>query len=218
MPEDAQDQAQDQQDSGISRKSFIVAAGLGALAVPAAVTAVNAATAEAGVKPQWLELTPKCTDGDSTATPPQTEGPYFTPGSPERSDISTGQAGTKLIVSGIVYNQACQPVAHALLDFWQADNAGNYDNSGYTFRGHQYSDAQGRYSLTTIVPGLYPGRTRHIHVKVQAPNRPILTTQLYFPNEPRNNSDTIFDRRLLMTMGTGPNGVRTGTIDFVINA
>ncbi len=40
---------------------------------------------------------------------------------------------------------------------------------------------QGRYTLETIVPGEYPGRTQHIHVKVQAPNGPILTTQIYFP-------------------------------------
>jgi hypothetical protein len=58
----------------------------------------------------------------------------------------------------------------------------------------------GRFELTTIVPGVYPGRTRHIHVKVQAPDGPILTTQLYFPDEPGNASDGIFDERLLMDM------------------
>ena len=215
MPEDEQEL----HESGISRKNFIVAAGLGAVAVPAAVSVATSGPAQARVKPPQapLELTPKCDDGDDSPTPPQTEGPYFKPGSPERADISTGQQGTGLVVSGIVYNQACQPVAQALLDFWQADNAGNYDNFGYTLRGHQYTDEQGRFSLTTIVPGLYPGRTRHIHVKVQAPSRPILTTQLYFPGEPRNDTDTIFDPRLLMTMGGGPTG-RTGAFDFVILA
>ena len=64
----------------------------------------------------------------------------------------------------------CQPVAQAKIEFWQANDAGEYDNSGYTLRGHQFTDAQGRYALQTVVPGLYPGRTRHIHVKVQAPN------------------------------------------------
>jgi hypothetical protein len=61
------------------------------------------------------------------------------------------------------------PAANALLDFWQANPNGAYDNTGYTLRGHQYTDANGYYTLTTIVPGIYPGRTEHIHVKVQAP-------------------------------------------------
>ena len=121
---------------------------------------------------------------------------------------TTQQAPTKisiiqkprLMVSGYVFGTSCRPVAGALLDFWQADNAGAYDNTGYRLRGHQYTNAQGAFSLTTIVPGLYPGRTRHIHVKVQAPGQPILTTQLYFPNEPRNTTDTLFDPRLLMTV------------------
>ena len=56
----------------------------------------------------------------------------------------------------------------------------------------------GNYTLETVVPGLYPGRTRHIHVKVQAPNGPVLTTQLYFPNEPRNATDGIFDATLVL--------------------
>jgi protocatechuate 3,4-dioxygenase beta subunit len=64
------------------------------------------------------------------------------------------------------------------LDFWQADVNGAYDNVGFRFRGHQFTNAQGAFALTTIVPGLYPGRTRHIHVKMQAPGRPVLTTQL----------------------------------------
>jgi N-hydroxyarylamine O-acetyltransferase len=43
--------------------------------------------------------------------------------------------------------------------------------------------------VETVVPGLYPGRTRHIHVKVQRPGGSILTTQLYVPDEPRNATD-----------------------------
>ncbi|WP_242889631.1 dioxygenase family protein [Actinomadura litoris] len=212
MPED------EQETSGISRKHFIVAAGVGALAVPAALSAAGPASArvrpEAGQR--LLTPTPKCTDGDSTATPSQMEGPYFKPNSPERADLTTpGMPGTKLTVSGIVYSQSCKPINRALLDFWQADNYGNYDNSGFTLRGHQYTDAQGRFTLTTIVPGLYPGRTRHIHVKLQAPGRSILTTQTYFPNEPRNQTDSLYDPRLLMKVTNGPNG-RDAVIDFVL--
>ncbi len=116
--------------------------------------------------------------------------------------------GTPLTVTGIVYSLSCTPVGHALLDFWQADYYGRYDNYGYTLRGHQYTDTMGRFSLTTIVPGLYPGRTRHIHVKVQAPYQRILTTQLYFPGEPRNNSDMLFAPELLMNVQATDREVR----------
>ncbi len=95
-------------------------------------------------------------------------------------------------------SKECRPLVHALLDFWHADEQGEYDNSGFRFRGHQFTDAEGRYRLETIVPGEYPGRTRHIHVKVQAANGPVLTTQVYFPNEPRNARDGLFREDLVV--------------------
>jgi len=106
----------------------------------------------------------------------------------------------RLLIQGYVLSTGCKPVARALLDFWQCDAQGQYDNQGFRLRGHQFSDTSGRFVLETIVPGLYPGRTRHIHVKVQAPNQPVLTTQLYFPGEPSNASDRIFDQRLTMAV------------------
>ena len=65
-------------------------------------------------------------------------------------------------------------------------------------------------------PGLYPGRTRHYHVKVQAANQPILATQLYFPGESRNDSDGIFNRRLLLAVREAPTG-KVGTYNFVLD-
>lgn len=133
-------------------------------------------------------------------TPRQTEGPFFKPRSPERVSLTAGQAAPSLILVGRVLGKDCRPVAHALLDFWHADEAGEYDNSGFRFRGHQFTDADGRYRLETILPGSYPGRTRHIHVKVQARGGPVLTTQLYFPGEPRNARDGLFRGELLVSV------------------
>ena len=67
------------------------------------------------------------------------------------------------------------------------------------------------------MPGLYPGRTRHIHVKAQAPNQPALTTQLYFPDEPRNSSDSIFSADLLMDVQGSGDG-KAATFNFVLDA
>src|SRR6266568_7573076 len=131
----------------------------------------------------------------------QTEGPYFKPGSPARTSlIESGMTGTRLVLSGRVLTLACTPVAGATLDFWQADAGGTYDNNGYRLRGHQLTDAAGRYYLETILPGEYPGRTEHIHVKLHAPGKAVLTTQLYFPDVASNQQDSIFDPHLLVTM------------------
>ena len=149
------------------------------------------------------------------STPAQTEGPYFKPGSPARTSlIESGMSGTRLVLSGRVLTLACAPVAGATLDFWQADAGGTYDNSGYRLRGHQLTDAAGRYYLETILPGEYPGRTEHIHVKVRAPGKAVLTTQLYFPDVARNQQDSIFDPRLLVTMQNTATG-KAATFDFV---
>jgi protocatechuate 3,4-dioxygenase beta subunit len=162
--------------------------------------------------------TPACgDDDDDDPTPRQTEGPYFTPNSPQRTSLlERGIAGTPLVVTGMVLTRSCRPVANALVDFWQCDDDGTYDNSGYRLRGHQFTDARGVYRVETIVPGVYPGRTRHIHVKVQAPRQSILTTQLYFPDEPRNDRDRIFNRELVLRMTDAPRG-RQGRFDFVLD-
>lgn len=147
-----------------------------------------------------------------------TEGPYYKSGSPEQADIyQSGMAGTKLVISGYVYDTNCQPVANAWLDFWQADANGVYDNNGYTLRGHQYTDANGRYELTTVVPGIYPGRTEHIHVKVQAPNGKIITSQLFFPGVSQNDTDGIFVASLLLSIQETSDGLQ-GQFNFVVPA
>ncbi|MFF7182055.1 carbohydrate-binding protein [Streptomyces sp. NPDC008121] len=199
-----------------SRKAVLRAALAASVAVPATLMGVPAlarTTVRDGAAPA---LTPACDDGDDP-TPPQMEGPYFKPNSPRRTSLlEAGTPGTRLTVTGYVFGRACLPVPGVLLDFWQADVNGAYDNTGFRFRGHQFTDAQGAFRLTTIVPGLYPGRTRHLHVKVQAPGRPVLTTQLYFPGEPRNNTDALFDPRLLMTVRDA-GGAKEAAFDVVLD-
>ena len=162
-----------------------------------------------------LQATPSCSDAEG-ATPQQTAGPFFKPRSPERKSLlEAGIRGSRIILEGLVCSTKCQPIHNALLDFWQADANGDYDNSGFRLRGHQFTDGAGKYRLDTIVPGVYPGRTRHIHVRVQAPNGPLLTTQLYFPGETENRRDGIFNPKLLMAVNDSPN-VKAASFDFVL--
>jgi protocatechuate 3,4-dioxygenase beta subunit len=150
--------------------------------------------------PETLIPTPSCGDDDEP-TVAQTEGPYFTPNSPLKQDFTgDGPTADRLVIGGLVLDTACNPIPAAMLELWHADAAGAYDSEGFRYRGHGLSDEQGRWWFATIVPGLYPGRTRHYHLKVQRPRGETLTTQLYFPGEPQNGRDQIFDERLLLRM------------------
>jgi protocatechuate 3,4-dioxygenase beta subunit len=135
-------------------------------------------------------------------TPSQTEGPFYKANTPMKNIlVEKGIPGIPIVISGFVFDQNCAPIAGAWLDFWQADDSGNYDNSGYKLRGHQFTDSTGKYTLKTVIPGEYPGRTPHIHVKVSKnANSPVLTSQIYFPMSSQNNTDTIFSSVLLVKM------------------
>jgi protocatechuate 3,4-dioxygenase beta subunit len=132
-------------------------------------------------------------------TPRQTEGPFFKTNTPKRTSlVEPGSKAPRFVVTGTVLSAQCKPVPNALLDFWHSDEEGAYDNRGFRYRGHQHADSEGRFRLETIVPAEYPGRTRHIHVKVQAPGGPVLTTQLYFAGDAGNRRDGLYRPELEM--------------------
>ena len=212
----------------VTRRRFLAAAGGAVLAAivqacrpqresPPATDEAAGGAARAPAGPQALPPTPACgEEGEAAATAAQTEGPYFTPNSPERSNFRTDAGGgTPLVVSGAVLRTDCTPVARALVDVWHADANGEYDNRGYRFRGHFFTGSDGTYRMETIVPGLYPGRTRHLHVKVQAPGGRVLTTQLYFPDEAANRRDGIFRPELNMAVSDSEAG-KAAEFNFVL--
>jgi protocatechuate 3,4-dioxygenase beta subunit len=200
----------DRDGSGLTRRELLAAW----LAVPGFLLATYGV--EAFGAAQELEPTPGCGDADEV-TPRQTAGPFYKPSSPERTSLlEPGLEGTRIVLDGYVRSTKCKPLSGALLDFWHADAGGQYDNAGYRLRGHQFTDSKGRYRLETVVPGLYPGRTRHFHVRVQAPDRPILTTQLYFPDELQNRRDWLFNPKLLLSLRNSAT-VKMAAFDFVLN-
>ena len=194
----------------------VIASACGGTTSPSATnrrttTSTSSSSSSSG---RTLPATPAC--GDDDETPAITEGPFFESGSPERTNIRDGD-GTALVVSGVVMSTACETLAHAKLDFWHANADGEYDNEGYNFRGHQFSDDAGRFHLETIVPAIYPGRTRHIHVKVQPEGGSVLTTQLYFPNVSQNDDDDLFNAATLMNVSDVGDG-KAASFDFVVEA
>jgi protocatechuate 3,4-dioxygenase beta subunit len=185
------------------------------LVAKSTATATSAATSSASATGSATNATLACT-APATAIVELTEGPYYKANPPQNAMLRTaGVAGTPLTLTGYVVSKSCQPIANAKLDFWQADGNGNYDNSGYTLRGWQLTDASGAYRLETVIPGLYPGRTEHIHFKVTV-NGQTYTSQLFFPGVAQNASDSIYSSRMLVTLNTTTSPI-TGTFTFVVN-
>lgn len=165
------------------------------------------------------------TELDATLQCVETEddilGPYYRPGAPERADLTeAGMPGMRLEVSGRVFDTACLPLAGALLDVWQANDAGAYDGVGYVLRGKVHSDADGRFTFRTIVPGHYLNgaqyRPAHIHVIASAEGLTQLTTQLYFAGDEFNDADPWYDPSLAMTLEDVGDGSKRTTFDFVL--
>lgn len=116
-------------------------------------------------------------------------GPFFSEGAPiSTSIVPESYEGERLFLSGRLTSTDCETgLADAVLDFWQADENGAYDNVGYKFRGKIITDNEGYYSLETILPGKYLNgsqyRPSHIHLKVQAEGFDELITQIYFEGD-----------------------------------
>ncbi len=179
------------------------------------VTASSAPASSAATATQATTAAIACT-APAAALVELTEGPYYKANPPQNATLRTsGVAGTALTLTGYVVSTSCRPIAGAKLDFWQADGNGTYDNSGYTLRGWQLTDANGAYRLETVIPGLYPGRTEHIHFKVTV-NGKTYTSQLFFPGVSQNEGDSIYSSRMLVTLNTAASPA-TGTFTFVVN-
>jgi protocatechuate 3,4-dioxygenase beta subunit len=202
--------------SALSRRRFLfaVATASAPIAFLARVRSVFGQGKEKGTAE--LEPTPAVGDEHVELTPEETAGPFFRPNSPAKTNFrEQGVTGVPVSVSGLVLDRNGKPIPGALLDFWHADADGRYDFDGFRCRGHQFADTGGRYSLQTIMPGLYPGRTRHYHVRLQSAHGPILTTQLYFPGEAHNSIDVLFRRDLLLKI-RGATDSWAATFNFVL--
>ena len=199
--------------------SGVAAAAAGAAALPFLVRAWSTALEYEFSGPaadRGLGLAPPaaCTPG----TRAQTEGPFYTPRTPHRSSLrEPGTSGDPLVLEGLVLTPDCRPVPGAVVDIWHCDEHGDYDNDGFRYRGHQFTDRAGAFRFETIRPPRYTGRTPHIHVKVQGEATRLLTTQLYFPDlEASNDRDRIFREDLVMRLERPEGGAWRGRFDFVL--
>lgn len=148
-------------------------------------------------------------------------GPYYRPNAPFRTDLAgSGESAPLLLVKGIVYGADCAtPLPDALVEYWQSDGAGQYDNdsSDFRFRGRFRTAADGQYAFSTIVPGRYLNgstyRPSHIHFRVTAAGYRELVSQVYFRDDPYIAADPWAAKPAaklrILTLENGTGGVQT---------
>jgi catechol 1,2-dioxygenase len=199
-----------------ARRLAYVPAVPGSLA-PAQATDARAPFTAASDEPATCSLTER-----------NIEGPYYRAGAPHRATLAGAYArGVPLALAGRVLSADCRSaLVGAVVDIWQANADGHYDNDGspgmdprgFHFRGVVETDAKGCYAVNTIVPGRYLNgpryRPAHIHVKLSARGHVPLTTQLYFPDDPFNDGDPFIKKSLVIDVeGTHE---KRGSFDFVL--
>jgi len=161
-----------------------------------------------GLTPQDKKLAP---------TESNIEGPYYRKDAPFRNKLAAGLKGDPLKISGRVLSPDGTPLREALVDVWQADKEGAYDNSSDAFvlRGRIKTDKEGLYTVETVMPGQYDlgeaKRPAHIHYKISAPGHSPLTTQLYFKGDPWLSKDPFVRKSLIIEIAD-----KAGTFDIVL--
>jgi catechol 1,2-dioxygenase len=147
-------------------------------------------------------------------------GPYYRSGAPFRTALAVpGHTDPALMVKGTVFGANCtSPLADALVEYWQSDSAGQYDNGSpdFRFRGQFRTAADGQYAFSTIVPGRYLNgntyRPSHIHFRITAPGHRELVSQVYFKDDPYLAADPWAskpDAKLrILTLEQGADGVQ----------
>jgi catechol 1,2-dioxygenase len=157
----------------------------------------------------WIEhVVEEVANADRKGTSGTIEGPYYIPGSPEfRSEATLpmrdGERGTPFVFQGTVTDLDGTPLEGARVELWHADDDGFYSQFApgipeWNLRGTILTGADGRFTFHTIKPapyqiptdgscgaliaaaGWHAWRPAHLHLKVSAPGKQLITTQLYF--------------------------------------
>jgi len=149
------------------------------------------------------------------SSPSQTLGPFYPRDASEKpretdADLLRVEGdgvltkGVPIYLTGRLLDLRGQPLKNALIEIWQCDANAVYHHpaGGATaerdpnFQGYGVArtDAAGAFHFRTIKPIAYPGRTPHIHVRVEAPGNLAFATQLYLADDPANRRDFLYSR------------------------
>jgi hydroxyquinol 1,2-dioxygenase len=153
----------------------------------------------------------------SGATPSTVEGPFHVPNAPAMADganMAEGAPGVPCIVTGTVRGLDGEPVAGAVLDLWQTDGEGLYEDQrgteGPWMRGLYKTKADGSYVIRTVAPigytipmdgtvGALMSKTNirhmrpaHIHFAITAPGYQGVVTHLFQRGDNYLDTDVVY--------------------------
>jgi catechol 1,2-dioxygenase len=197
----------------------------------------------------WLEhVVEEVANADRKGTSGTIEGPYYIPGAPEfRSEATLpmrdDEKGTPFLFQGTVTDLDGNPLENAQVELWHADDDGYYSQFApgipeWNLRGTIVTGPDGRFSFHTVKPapyqiptdgscgaliaaaGWHPWRPAHLHLKVSAPGKQLITTQLYFEGGQWVGDDVAQAVKPELILRPNPAASGTGeevTYDFVLD-
>ena len=140
------------------------------------------------------------------------EGPYYLPTS-ERAKLDIKEKGHSIEVKITIVNERCEPLKGLKVSLWHNNALGNYSTSDgnliLELRGYQYTDINGSVKFKTILPGWYPGRAPHIHIKILDKDKTLLTSQIFFK---QSTIDTLYKKYPYKKRGTADTNLLTDSI------
>jgi len=152
------------------------------------------------------------------ATPNTARGPFYRPDAPELplgANISLDGAGERLVVTCHVRDLDGRPISGAVVETWQANGQGFYENQQpdlqpeFNLRGRFRADESGDLTYVTVKPMGYKvpddgpvgqllgrlgyplHRPAHLHFIVRAPGFETVTTHVYDGADPRLGEDAL---------------------------
>lgn len=151
-------------------------------------------------------------------TPEEVEGPFYPLSDQADKDADLTKVkgrdglakGQHIMIGGQVRDLSNQIIQDVTIEVWQANANGRYRHPrdpnkallDPNFQGWAIlkTNAHGGFQFKTVLPGAYPAtkdwvRPPHIHFKIHKQGYPTLITQMYFPDEPLNQADLLFNKK-----------------------
>jgi protocatechuate 3,4-dioxygenase, beta subunit len=190
----------------------------------------------------WSVL-PKMAQSSLLRTPPQAEGPFYPIDKPIDKDADltlvgnhkTRAQGDIHVITGRILTHGGLPIPNALVEIWQANKWGRYQDDrdksdlplddNFQGFGIAQTDKDGRYIFKTVRPAGYSfggiERTPHIHFKVNAVGVNEFVSQMYFAGEPENKRDIFLNNilqkeRVVVAFKPLANGDKIGVFDIIL--